>query len=161
MKGFTLIELLVVIAVIGLLAALVLTAIGNARDKAHDARIKTDLNQLYKLAQIHYYSPPTPLSLGGYSGFLVCLAGNPAYCRGDIYDSMAALKTDMDDLRDNVGVVSKTDTPGPGGGAWCMHFTLASDSTKTACIDSNSSGKVLNDYLCGQNLWRYVCHTPP
>jgi len=53
-KGFTLIELLVVIAVIGLLAAIITLAVGNARGKARDARRKSDASALVKALDLYY-----------------------------------------------------------------------------------------------------------
>lgn len=55
-KGFTLIEMLVVIAMIGILSAVVLTALGPSRQKAQDARIISDVNQARAIAE-GYYNP--------------------------------------------------------------------------------------------------------
>lgn len=52
--GFTLIELLIVISIIGILAALVLTNIQGVRERARDARRKSDLNSLKTSLRLYY-----------------------------------------------------------------------------------------------------------
>ena len=53
-KNYTLIELLVVVAIIGILAALILPALGAAREKAKQAGCKSNLKNIGTLVGTYY-----------------------------------------------------------------------------------------------------------
>jgi prepilin-type N-terminal cleavage/methylation domain-containing protein len=53
-KGFTLIELLVVVAIIGILATVVLSSLGTARNRAKDAALKAGLKQFQTQVEVQY-----------------------------------------------------------------------------------------------------------
>jgi len=53
-KGFTLIELLVVVAIIGVLATMVLGAVGKARASARDAKRISDIRQIERALEMNY-----------------------------------------------------------------------------------------------------------
>jgi prepilin-type N-terminal cleavage/methylation domain-containing protein len=52
--GFTLIELLIVIAIIGILSGLIITNVQGVRERARDARRKSDLSSLRQALRLYY-----------------------------------------------------------------------------------------------------------
>jgi len=94
-KGFTLIELMVVVAIMGLLAALAVISLNNARARARDARRISDIKQVQTALELYYLDnqeyPDTPTD-GDFDGDLegLCISDNgtkgiDTSCSGDVY----------------------------------------------------------------------------
>jgi general secretion pathway protein G len=77
-QGFTLIELLIVIAIIGILAALILTNLSGARQRARDARRKVDLDSIAKAVRLYYNDNQSFPSQGANNTIGAC---SPAPCQ--------------------------------------------------------------------------------
>lgn len=139
-KGFTLIELLVVIAIIGILAALVLVALGNARDKANDARIKSNIGQLRTIAEVLYDN-----NSGSYSVVATCLdTPTQANCANDLSTatSVTSLKADI------VSAYSANDfQTNSNASAFCVSALMRNG--KYTCVDATGQFKETTASTCG------------
>ena len=136
-QGFTLIELLVVIAIIGILASLVLVALGNARDKANDARVKSNISQLRTLAeQIYDNSGSSYATVADCFGAAAPAVGN---CKG-VETSVNALQTDLTAAN---GVADPGLTSVDSATTYCVQAVLKS-TTDSFCADSTGVAKIVS-----------------
>lgn len=119
-KGFTLIELLVVIAIIGILAAIVLVSLTGARDRAKDARIQSDMNQIRSQAEIEYSS---------YDDY------DTVACATAEFTTLCTDATTQNGTKADV-VVFKPATP---AGSYCAYVQL--NNGNWCCVDSKLTSK--------------------
>lgn len=124
-NAFTLIEVLVVIAIIGILAAMILAGLNVARQKARDARIKSDVSQIRDNAA-SYYDDQSPASYDGFS---------PATTSPD----NATISDDVDKQTNISGSLKINTNTDNGSDAYAAWSILASNDAMWFCADS--SGK--------------------
>src|SRR3990167_181942 len=88
-RGFTLIELLVAISIIGLLSSVVIATLGSVKDKAKDARVKTEVHNI-RLALEEYASThggyPYAVGTDNPSG-IWCIGANDCKIANEVFSN--------------------------------------------------------------------------
>ncbi len=123
MRGFTIVELLIVIAIIGILVAVVLGALGDARDEGLEAKIKSEMTMLAKRAKVDEAQALTYDVVCGSNGFATST-------------DIARIITSIERFAPEAVVCNSTTE--------AFAASVALSSTTHWCVDSAGTGKNVN-----------------
>ncbi len=136
-KGFTLIELLVVIAIIGILASVVMVAVGSARAKSADAAIKGNVDSIRKEAELYYNDELRGNgSYGGTFAAAACAATAETLFADPLIEAQYTAAAAASTLPANC--VSDDDE-------WAVAVPLKSDANIAWCVDNAGVAKEVTD----------------
>jgi type IV pilus assembly protein PilA len=133
-SGFTLIELLVVIAIIGILAAVVLASLNDARKSGSDASVKQSLGNARSQAEIVYNKN----SAFSYAG--VCTDAQVVKLVNAAHKASGAVGTATFALGTAQTAATNPSVCHSNATAWVISAPTATSNTVYWCVDS--TGKV-------------------
>lgn len=134
MKSFTLIELLVVIAIIAILAAMLLPALTNARERGRQARCISNLKQVGLAVMIY---------VTNYDGWLPWSCGSGG--GGRMWGSETSIIADLCGYKEPQWTIN--DWRKPGG----ANIVFTCPSSTATSIDGSGYERNYNDYVA--NMW--------
>lgn len=155
-KGFTLIELLVVVAIIGVLAAVIIASLNNARGEGNDSAVKSDLRNANAQAEL-YYSSNTDLANSYKTVCTGTVASDGALGIGGFITAAAkvtkaTVNTDIATKGDYNLATCHVDTNGTG---WAAEAPLTGSNSTTSvmwCVDNSGKSKRETDNLAASDL---------
>jgi len=129
-KGFTLIELLVVIAIIGILAGIIVVAMGGAQKSANDAKVQATMDQMRTAAQIYYINHNSAYG----TNTAIATATD---CSTTTLTNTAGADANFNALCVSIASFAPRITVAANGTGWCAITALPSGGNW--CVDSNGN----------------------